>query len=611
MKIRTRFLVSYLALALVPLLAMSVTFIVVARRATSDLVRKELEGVARIQQKRLEYRMRQTYDRLAQVQSRTMLRQAMAEYKATPSAASLEEIESSLRGATASLADFRNMSVLDNNGNVIASTRDSDIGKNLSSSMPFKAGAGKPDISVFFRRPDGGLGEYLVGPMMLNGTKLGVLVIESSAEDLIDLVKDYTGLGRTGETIVAEETPEGTARFLGAPRSGRHEVLETVVPRTKSNIPINMALDRKTALVSGVDYRGEPVLAATGYIEDPPLGLATKIDRSEAFAPANSMIALVLLVLGLAVVAVLLVSWKLVATVTRPIEELTEVAAGVTAGDLTRRARVVHDDEIGALTRAFNQMTDELEAERAELERKVEERTAELERSNAELDGYAHTVSHDLRGPISSINLAATVLADTLEGSVSREDVEGMRALAAQIQASTVRSFSLIDDLLQLAEAGHAPASVAEIDLDEVVQKVKAELSDRIREKGARVVVEGSLGKVVANGTHMYLLFNNLAVNAIKHNDSPEPVVYIRRLESPDRQVHSFEVADNGPGILEEDRARVFEPFFKGAGGETGVGLATVRKVVESYGGSVNARPAAEGGASFTFEFKDFKAAGD
>ena len=118
MKIRTRFLVSYLALALVPLLAMSVTFILVARRATSDLVRKELEGVARIQQKRLEYRMRQTYDRLAQVQSRTMLRQAMAEYKAAPSAASLEEIESSLRDATASLADFRNMSVLDNNGNV-------------------------------------------------------------------------------------------------------------------------------------------------------------------------------------------------------------------------------------------------------------------------------------------------------------------------------------------------------------------------------------------------------------------------------------------------------------------------------------------------------------
>lgn len=610
MKIRTRFLVSYLALALVPLLAISLTSILVARRATSGMVRKELEGVARIQQKRLEYRMQQTYQRLAQVQSRTLLRQAMSEYQAAPSAASLEQMNSSLLDATASLADFRDMSVLDNNGTVIASTKDSDIGKDLSSSEPFKAGAEKPDISVFYRSPSGGLGEYLAGPMMLDGTKLGVVVIESSAEDLTDLTRDYTGLGATGETIIAEETPEGTARFLGAPRVGRQGVLETVVPRSRSNIPINLALDRKSEVVSGVDYRGKAVLAATGYINDPPLGLATKIDRSEAFAPVNHMIALILLVLGLAIVAVLLVSWRLVATVTRPIEELTEAATAVAAGDLTRRAGVVRDDEVGALTRAFNQMTDELEAKREELERKVEERTAELERSNAELDGYAHTVSHDLRGPVSSINLAATVLADALAGSVDQFDVEDMRALAAQIQASTIRSFVLIDDLLQLAEAGHVPASVSEVDLNEVMQRIQVELAERVREKGAKVVVEGDLGKVIANGTHMHLLFNNLVINAVKHNDGPEPIVYVRRLESPGEHAHGFEVADNGPGIPEKDLERVFEPFFKGAGGETGVGLATVRKVVESYGGSVSARQAAEGGASFTFEFRDFEKGG-
>src|SRR5674536_53374 len=79
----------------------------------------------------------------------------------------------------------------------------------------------------------------------------------------------------------------------------------------------------------------------------------------------------------------------------------------------------------------------------------------------------------------------------------------------------------------------------------------------------------------------MYQLFANLIVNAVKHNDADEPVVQVIGLGPAQGGGRRWMVRDNGSGVAPEDMDSVFEPFFKGKGGETGVGLATVQKIVE------------------------------
>jgi len=333
-----------------------------------------------------------------------------------------------------------------------------------------------------------------------------------------------------------------------------------------------------------------------------------KVDRSEAFAAINQLYAVVAVVVGIVIVLVVVASLMLAGSITRPIVELTGVAEAVSAGDLTKRSGIDRNDEVGTLAHAFDRMTDDLVSEREGLERKVEDRTAELARSNLELDGYAHTVSHDLRGPLASIELAASMLAEMLRDEHGQDAREQMSEVLEQLRRSTDRSFSLVNDLLALAEAGQRPVTVEKVDVDDVVMQVLLERAQVIEARGARVVVDDGLGTIVASPTHIYQLFSNLITNAIKHNDSPEPVVEVRRLEPVEGGGLHYQVADNGPGIPEGDFARIFEPFFKGKSGETGVGLATVQKIIELYGGTVSACNEDKGGACFEFVLHDHEA---
>ncbi|MHB8894091.1 MAG: sensor histidine kinase [Candidatus Geothermincolia bacterium] len=607
-----RFLISFLVVALVPLVSASAVFIVLGRNTVRDQALRQLESIVQIQKQRVEYRMAQGLERLDQAKSRTLLRQGLGDFAVSPGPVSRDEITRSLDDIAAGLPSFKELSVLDTNGTVIASTDPSIVGKDESSAAYFQKGKAGDDVSAFFRGPEGELHEYLAGPVTIDGKTRGVLAIDASADDLTHLMKDYSGLGSTGETVLAEKTPGGGARFLGPTRFGEQSPLSTVVPHETQNVPINIALDGKSEiLTNSVDYRGKPVLAATRFLENPPLGLVVKIDRSEAFSPVNRLIAVLGVVLGAAVLLVVVASILLSRTITRPILALTGVAEAVSAGDLSRRADINRSDEIGTLAAAYNTMTDELVEERAGLERKVAERTAELASSNMELDGYAHSVSHDLRGPISSINLAASLLEEMLDGPLAEGDREEMRMVVKQVFTSTRRSFALINDLLTLAEAGHSPSAVEEVDINETVERIIVERSDRLEAKGATVVIDGDLGNIVANPTQVYQLFNNLIVNAVKHSDAPRPVVEVRRTAAVDGEEHRFEVRDNGPGIEADDLPRIFEPFFKGRTGETGIGLATVRKIVETYGGSITASNQEGGGAVFEFVLHNYDAGHD
>ncbi len=230
----------------------------------------------------------------------------------------------------------------------------------------------------------------------------------------------------------------------------------------------------------------------------------------------------------------------------------------------------------------------------------------ELERKNAELDGYAHTVSHDLKGPIAAIGLVGELLQKTTEkASLSGEVQEKLAELLSLLSENVGRSMSLIEGLLTLAEAGQVPSDISSVDIRKVVERALEEKAGRIKSEGISVEVADDMGQVRASPTHMYQLFSNLIGNAIAHNDSPSPSIQVSYLGDDDSGGHRYLVRDNGSGIPAEDLEKIFIPFFKGKAGDTGIGLSTVEKIVRVYGGEIRAYN--DDGACFEFTLKDYE----
>lgn len=447
--------------------------------------------------------------------------------------------------------------------------------------------------------------QYMSAPLVLDGELLGVIMVDSTAEGIVSLLTDYTGLGRTGETVLGERNEDGDAILIGPTRFGEQKPLGTVVPGTDESVAINAALDEnKELLTEALDYRGERVLAATRYVEGPGWGLVEKIDKSEAYAPVNTLGAVLLFIILISVACVVFISLWLSRSITAPIVSLTNVADNITTGDLTCTADEGRTDELGTLGKAFNTMCENLLAAQADLELKVEERTDELALANEELEGYARTVSHDLRGPLASLALAFDGIKLAASGpDCSREEREAVLAQTQLGEVSLGKAFRLIEELLALAQAGRVPSTVEEVDVLEVVRQVLEERAGAIGEKGAVITVGEGLGRVNAHPMHVYQLFSNLIGNALKHGKHDSPVIEVFRVGGDEEGRPVYLVKDNGPGIPEGDLEKVFQPFFKGKGGETGIGLATVERIVKVYGRDISAYN--DRGACFKFSLGD------
>ena len=222
---------------------------------------------------------------------------------------------------------------------------------------------------------------------------------------------------------------------------------------------------------------------------------------------------------------------------------------------------------------------------------------------NTELEGYAHIVSHDLKGPLSSLMVSAGLLKTTIE-LVEDEKARGqLKELAELMAGSARRANDLVHNLPLLAESGQEPQQIEEVSIDEVIDTVLEEKRVEILEKGVKIKRSEDLGTVRADPTHIYQLFSNLVANGIRHNDASEPTLRIIRLEDTGDQ-HGFMVSDNSSGIGGDLLEHVFEPFSRGERGGVGLGLSIVQKVAGVYGGSVRAYN--DNGACVEVTLKDY-----
>jgi light-regulated signal transduction histidine kinase (bacteriophytochrome) len=243
----------------------------------------------------------------------------------------------------------------------------------------------------------------------------------------------------------------------------------------------------------------------------------------------------------------------------------------------------------------------EIGALNAELEVRVDQRTAELVVANKNLEAFAYSVAHDLRSPLRALSGYSEALT---EDYADRLDETG-RWYADRIQAATERMGKLIDDLLLLAQVSRTDMNTEPVDLSAEVTALSAELRAREPGRAVRFAVAGGV-RVTADRSLIRTVVQNLIENAWKFTARrPHATIEFGTTAAAGDTLVCCYVRDNGAGFDPAFTGKLFQPFqrlhavtdFPG----TGIGLASVQRIVERHGGRVWAEGAVGHGATFYF----------
>ena len=237
--------------------------------------------------------------------------------------------------------------------------------------------------------------------------------------------------------------------------------------------------------------------------------------------------------------------------------------------------------------------------ERQRMEDTLRRHTAQLEAANAELDAFAYSVSHDLRAPLRGIDGFSQAL---LEDYADRLDVTGKEYLA-RVRSASQRMATLIDDLLNLSRVTRHQMHVAAVDLSALARGIAADLQKGDPERRAEFIIAPGL-QVQADPGLMRVVLQNLLDNAWKFTGK-RPTARIEVGNATQDGRPAYFVRDNGAGFDMTYVHKLFGAFQRLHGAQefdgTGVGLATVQRVIHRHGGRVWAEGAVDGGATFYF----------
>jgi PAS domain S-box-containing protein len=244
-------------------------------------------------------------------------------------------------------------------------------------------------------------------------------------------------------------------------------------------------------------------------------------------------------------------------------------------------------------------MTD-LGAQRAAEERAAQ-RTAEVEQANRNLEAFSYSVSHDLRAPLRALHGFSEAL---LEEYGDRLDETG-RGYATRVQAASERMAALIDDLLHLSRVTRAGISLAPVNLSAEVEELAGDLRRRSPDRAVRVVIQDEVW-VNADRALIRSVAQNLIENAWKFTSRRADAVieFGTVAAASDAEICCY-VRDNGAGFDDDYADKLFQPFQRLHSADdfpgTGIGLASVQRIIERHGGHAWAEGVVDRGATFYF----------
>ena len=242
---------------------------------------------------------------------------------------------------------------------------------------------------------------------------------------------------------------------------------------------------------------------------------------------------------------------------------------------------------------------DEVRRLNADLEDRVRRRTTELELANREAEAFAYSVAHDLRGPLRAIEGFTAMIGEESGDGLSDESRDNLRRVRAAVQ----RMGRLIDDLLRLSRLSRAEMDVTVVDLSAIAREHAADLSRREPQREVEIVVAPDL-QAQGDDDLLRVVLGNLLDNAWKFTREA-PAARIEVGATPHDGRPAYFVRDNGAGFDQAHVGKLFQPFerlhdeaqFEG----TGIGLASVARIVARHHGAVWAEGREGVGAAFFF----------
>jgi signal transduction histidine kinase len=321
------------------------------------------------------------------------------------------------------------------------------------------------------------------------------------------------------------------------------------------------------------------------------------------------------------------IAWGLMHRVFSPIRQLVTAANKIAAGELNTQVAIDRLDAIGDLARAFNAMSltvkrhqDQLAAANAllesanrDLEIKVRQRTAQLESANqrlsneiAEKEDFLRAVSHDLNAPPRNISGMTAMLLLKHRADFHPDVVNRLERIQKNVEIET----DLIGELLELSRIKSRRQAPERVETSTVVGELAEMFESDLKQHKIAFVVDGPLPAINGEKTRIRQVFQNLVDNAIKYMGT-----------GPTREIHvgcrpvggefEFYVRDTGMGIDPEDLAKVFFVFRRGKNSHVnhvpgkGVGLASVKSIIETHNGAIRVESALGQGSTFRFTIGD------
>lgn len=246
------------------------------------------------------------------------------------------------------------------------------------------------------------------------------------------------------------------------------------------------------------------------------------------------------------------------------------------------------------LRKVLKQWEDKQARQRAEAE--LRQYAADLEAQNAELDAFAHTVAHDLKTPLSNIILFSQLLLEQ-DGMSEEEQQLYFPIILQQAEKMT----DIIDALLKLAEVRQKEIETEPLEMMVLAFDAQKRVDTLIWKHNVQLVYPQSWPQALGYGPWIEEVWANYLSNAIKYGGEP-PHIELGATVLPDKMVR-FWVKDNGPGISEEDQARLFTPFtqLKHTNKGHGLGLSIVQRIIDKCGGQVGCESQIGLGSTFWF----------
>ncbi|MCP4142075.1 MAG: GHKL domain-containing protein [Chloroflexi bacterium] len=232
--------------------------------------------------------------------------------------------------------------------------------------------------------------------------------------------------------------------------------------------------------------------------------------------------------------------------------------------------------------------------------RSLEERSKELEilvtKRTKELDDFAHIVSHDLKAPLRGINQVAGWITEDYADKLDDDGKEQLGLLATRTQ----RMHNMINGILKYSRIGRTKEDIEQVKLSQFIPKIIDALAPP---ENIQITIEDELPTISGDTTQLTQVFQNLLSNAIKFMDKSDGLI---RIHCADKQDHwQFSIADNGPGIEEEQFEKIFGIFQtlvpRDERESTGIGLAIVEKIIEEWGGKIWLESTVGEGSTFYF----------